>query len=174
MPPHCDTKDGPVVEAAREALETENVNYILPYVGPEQEAELEEAFEDTLAARKQGEKAQDVADQWFFETAVRLHRENEGEEFTGLRPAGLDRGPVVPRAETAIEEDDPSELIDFIQEQVRDEIEERFERVKENEGFDINDVEAAREYVSAKLDLTLYSHHLYQEIPDVEGYSGST
>jgi hypothetical protein len=29
MPPHGDTRDGPVEKAATKALETENVNYIL-------------------------------------------------------------------------------------------------------------------------------------------------
>jgi hypothetical protein len=29
MPPHCDTLDGPVVKAAKRALEAQNVNLIL-------------------------------------------------------------------------------------------------------------------------------------------------
>ena len=32
MPPHCDTMDGPVVTAARKALEAQNVNLALAYV----------------------------------------------------------------------------------------------------------------------------------------------
>lgn len=44
MPPHCDTMDGPVVTAAREALETENINLILAYV-PES---------NPIVAQKQG------------------------------------------------------------------------------------------------------------------------
>lgn len=30
MPPHCDSMDGPVVKVAMHALETGNVNLILP------------------------------------------------------------------------------------------------------------------------------------------------
>ena len=29
MPAHCDTRDGPVVRAAKKALETGNLNYVL-------------------------------------------------------------------------------------------------------------------------------------------------
>jgi len=36
-----------------------------------------------------------VADDWLFETAVRLHRPARG-TYSGLKPAGLDEGPVVP------------------------------------------------------------------------------
>ena len=32
MPPHCDSLDGPVVTAAREALARADVDLILPYV----------------------------------------------------------------------------------------------------------------------------------------------
>ena len=72
MPPHCDTLDGPVVKAAIKALESGNANLILPYVPRKAEAELKKAFGKTLQVRKQGKRAQELADYWFFETAVRL------------------------------------------------------------------------------------------------------
>lgn len=90
MPPHCDTMDGPVVKAATEALEKGNVNFILSWVPKKAEVELRKAFEKTLLARKLGKEAKELADYWFFETAVRLHREGEGASYTGLKPAGLD------------------------------------------------------------------------------------
>ena len=43
--PHCDTMDGPVVKAARRALETGNANLILPWIHKESEEELKQAFE---------------------------------------------------------------------------------------------------------------------------------
>lgn len=92
LPPHCDTLDGPVVKAARMALEKGNVNLILPWVPKRAEAELKDAFEKSLRVRKLGKEAADFADYWFFETAVRLHREGEGASYTGLKPAGLGPG----------------------------------------------------------------------------------
>ena len=95
MPPHCDTMDGPVVKAARAALDRGNVNLILPYVPKKAEAELRHAFERTMRVRLLSPEARETVDIWFFETAVRLHREGEGAPFTGLKPAGLDEGPAV-------------------------------------------------------------------------------
>ena len=66
MPPHCDTRDGPVVKAAIKALETGNLNYVLLWIPKESENELKGIFEKTQRARKAGKDAQEVADDWFF------------------------------------------------------------------------------------------------------------
>ena len=153
MPPHCDTLDGPVVKAARTALKTGNVNHVLPWVPKKAETELKKAFDKTLLARKQGEEAREIADYWLFETAVRLHREGEGAPYTGLKPAGTDWGPVVPRAEKAISEGNPKK-----------ELQERFNRAIAKKEYDINNVDAAREYVQAELGFVLYSQGLYSAI----------
>ncbi len=161
MPPHCDTMDGPVVKAAQRALEIGNVNLILPWVPKKAEVELRKAFEKTLRARKLGKEAKELADYWFFETAVRLHREGEGAPYTGLKPAGLDWGPVVPRAEKAIEKGDPNEVIKFILHATEEELQERFKHAMAKKEYDENNVDAAREYVQAMLGFVLHSHQLY-------------
>jgi len=164
MPPHCDTMDGPVVKAARMALETGNVNLILPWVPKKAETELRKAFEKTMRARKLGKEAAEIADYWLFETAVRLHREGEGAPYTGLKPAGLDWGPIVPRADKAIEKGNAKEVVGFISHAVEEELQERFKHAMAKKKYDINDVDAAREYVQAMLGFVLYSHHLYTYI----------
>jgi hypothetical protein len=156
--------DGPVVKAATKALETGNVNLILPWVPKKAEAEFKKAFRRTLRARKQGKEASGLADYWFFETAVRLHREGEGAPYTGLKPAGLDWGPVVPRADKAIEQGNAKEAIEFLLHTVEEELQERFKRAMAKKNYDENDVDAAREYVQAMLGFVLYSHHLYTYI----------
>ena len=70
--------------------------YILPYVKGAATADMRSAFEKVLRARKAGPAAREVADLYFYETAVRLHRAGEGAPYTGLKPAGLDVGPVIP------------------------------------------------------------------------------
>lgn len=161
MPPHCDTMDGPVVRAARAALEEGNVNLVLPWVPRRAEGELKRAFKETLSARRQGRQAQKVADRWFFETAVRMHRAGEGMPFTGIKPAGLDWGPVVPLADRAVETGDASEVISLLKHTVEEELQERFEAAVSRKSYDVNDVAAAREYVHAVLGFVLYAHHLY-------------
>jgi hypothetical protein len=156
--------DGPVVSACKMALDTGNVNYALPFVPKKAEEELSLAFEKTVKARKLGVDAAEVADLWFFETAVRLHREGEGASFTGLKPAGLDWGPVVPLAEKDIENEDPTDTIEFLKRMVEEKMLEKFEAVISKKDYQSDDVDAAREYIEAMLNFVLSSHHLYKYV----------
>ena len=83
---HCDGLDGPVVTAARKALESGNVNLVLIWVQKNDEAEIASAFQKTLSVRKLNAQVKDLADTYFFETLVRVHRAGEGEPYTGLKP----------------------------------------------------------------------------------------
>jgi hypothetical protein len=64
---HCDGMDGLVVKAAEEALEMENINYILPFIRDKHEDELKDVFERTLVVRELSGDAAELADYWFFE-----------------------------------------------------------------------------------------------------------
>jgi hypothetical protein len=160
MPPHCDALDGPVVRAAREALEREDVTLVLPYVMATFEADVRQAFDLAVKARLQGAEAHELAELFFFETVVRLHRAGEGAPFTGLKPAGLDVGPVIPLAERAIDSGDPSALADFLAEAVRAEVATRFAELVELKGRAGEGVDAARAHVSAVLGLQVWAHKL--------------
>src|SRR5512135_625047 len=107
MPPHCDSLDGPVVIAAREALVTNDLDRVLPYASVQGEDEVRDAFVRVLKVRALGGAAQEIADRWFFETVVRVHRAGEGAPFTGLKPAGLPPGPAVRAADQSIEAGSP-------------------------------------------------------------------
>jgi hypothetical protein len=161
MPPHCDSLDGPVVKAAEQALAARDVSLVLPYVPRDGEDEIIRAFTSTLAAREEGDTARSIADRWFFETVVRVHRAGEGAAFTGLKPAGLGHGPVVPIAERAFERGNPDELATVLCDVVDKEVRRRFE-----EALDLTpsngDVEARRRHVEAVLGLEVWSHKLYE------------
>src|SRR5512142_1210765 len=75
---HCDTMDGPVVNTARMALEKGDVTPVLKWVRKDDEGEIKAQFQKTLAARKQGKEAKELADKYFFETLIRIHRAGEG------------------------------------------------------------------------------------------------
>jgi hypothetical protein len=85
---HCDGMDGSVVMAAQKALETGDVNLVLIWVQKKDEDEIRKAFQKTFALRKLSPEARDLADMYFFETLVRIHRAGEGESYTGIKPAG--------------------------------------------------------------------------------------
>ena len=162
MPPHCDALDGPVVKAARRALEARDVNVVLPYVKKEGEAEVVRAFERVIGIRESDPAAREIADLYFFETVVRVHRAGEGAPYTGLKPAGLDVGPVIPAAERAIETGSPVELLELLTDTVRSEVMRRFDRVMQLRPQAEGNVDQAREYAQAMLGLEVYSHKLNQ------------
>ena len=164
MPPHCDSLDGPVVVAARRALETADVGVILPYVHADGEAELRDAFDRTRKARALGGEARDVADRWFFETAVRVHRAGEGAPFTGLKPAGLDVGPVIPVAERALATGSPDELVALLTDVLRGEVLRRHGRAMALAPAADGSVAAARAHVEAMLDLQVWSHRVHGQL----------
>jgi hypothetical protein len=159
------------VKAAKKALETGNINYVLIWIQKESEKELKSVFEKTLRARKTGKEAQEVADDWFFETAIRLHRAGEGAPYTGLKPAGLDEGPVVPRTEKAIETGDANEAIRFILHAVEEDLTHRFNDVMAKKTYEVNDVAAGRAYVAAFIGWVVYTHHLYTSITGGGGHA---
>lgn len=161
MPPHCDSMDGPVVLAARRALEANDPNVALAYVKAEGEPEVLEAFQRTIAAHNGNQAANELADLYFLETLVRVHRAGEGAAYTGLKPAGLGFGPVVPVAERAVESGSPDQLIRVLTDKVRDEVVERLGRAMVLKEHASEGVAAAREYVEATLGLEVWSHKLY-------------
>jgi hypothetical protein len=153
--------DGPVVLAAKRALDAHDPTLALPYVKQEGEHEVLAAFERTIAAHNGDPKVNELADLYFFETVVRVHRAGEGAPYTGLKPAGLGFGPVVPVAERAIETGSPDELIRVLTDKVRREIVERFGRAMDLKRHADEDLATAREYVEAMLGLEVWSHKLY-------------
>ena len=162
MPPHCDSLDGPVVRAAQRALDTGNVALALPFVPKAAEHEVGEVFDKVVTARAAGAAAREVADRHFFETVVRLHRAGEGAPYTGLKPAGLDVGPVIPLAEKAIESGHAKPLEDVLVTAVRDELARRFYHLGHLRSAAARGVDEARAYVGAMLGLQVWAHGLHQ------------
>lgn len=164
MPPHCDSLDGPVVTAARRALDTGDVDFVLPYVDAGGEDEVHEAFDRVMPLRDADPKAADLAYRWFFETVVRVHRAGENAPYTGLKPAGLDVGPVIPAAEKAVATGQAEELYRLLAEEMRSQLEQRLNRVERLAASREASVPAAREHVEAMLGFEVYTNHLYHAL----------
>jgi hypothetical protein len=145
---HCDTLDGPVVEAARKALENGQLNPVLAWVQPADEAEIRGAFEHARTVRKLGGEARALADTWFFETLVRIHRAGEGAPYTGLKPAGQKLGPALVAADAAVAKGSAAEVEKLLVEAVRHGLHRSFSAVKARKAPDA-DVKAGREWVAA-------------------------
>lgn len=162
MPPHCDSLDGPVVAAARRALEARDVDLVLPFVPADGEDEVRAAFDRAMPVRELGPQARETADLLFFETVVRIHRAGEGAPYTGLKPAGLSFGPVIPLAEAAIDDNSIDRLADYLTDTLRDELRHRLDTVHELDAQRQRSLADERRYVEAMLDFQVHSHHLYE------------
>ena len=163
---HCDAVDGPVATAAVKALDSRDVNLVLPYAPATAERELTTAFEQALAVRGKGPEAKALADRYFMETAVRLHRAGENAPYTGLQPAGIDFGPAIPAAEKALESGDPRPLIQLMSQEVGSEIAERFEKAQARQiatekPTTREEVQTTRERVSAELAFIGFVEGIY-------------
>lgn len=157
---HCDTLGGPVVTTAKQALEKGDVTPVLKWVKPAQEAEIRAAFGRTLAVRKLGPEAKEMADMYFFETLVRIHREGEGAPYTGLKPAGAVE-PAVALADQALETGNVDHLTSAISAHVVAGIKERFARAFETKKHADEGVAAGREFVEAYVQFTHYVERLH-------------
>jgi len=121
--------DGPVVKAAQKALAAGNGNQVLIWVQQKDEGEVRKAFQKALAVRRLNPEAREMADMYFFETLVRLHRAGEGEPYTGIKPAGRDLGPAIPAADKAIEQKSAQQLRTFLTGTIQDGLQDRFKNV---------------------------------------------
>ena len=146
---HCDTMDGPAVADAKKAIENNNVNYVLKWVFPEYEKEMTHIFNLIMKVRVLSPEAMEVADMYFFETLVRIHRAGEGMPFTGVKPSGTPVDEKIKAADRSIELGNLSPLKELVPDDKFPELKNRFDRVMSLKNFDVNDVKAGREYVEA-------------------------
>ena len=159
---HCDGMDGPLVMAAKKALETGDINLVLIWVQKKDEAEIKKAFQKTLAVRKLNFEAKELADMYFFETLVRVHRAGEGEPYAGIKPAGRDLGPAIPAGDKAVADGKLEPLYRLLTEKIHDGLHQKFELVMKKKNFRKDDVQAGREYVEAYVPFIHYVEALYE------------
>ena len=159
---HCDGMDGPVVKAAQQALATGDPNPVLIWVNKNDESQIRSAFERTLSVRKLSPAARNLADTYFFETLVRVHRAGEGAAYTGLKPAGRDLGPAIPAADQALRSGDPAALTRLLAETMRAGLLEKYQKAMAAKSFPVSDVRAGREYVEAYVRYIHYVEAMYE------------
>ncbi len=159
---HCDTLNGPVVIAARGALAKGDVTSVLKWVKPDQEADIRAAFARTLVVRRQSKEAAELADMYFFETLVRIHRAGEGAPYTGLQPAGA-VDPGIEAADKALETGNVDPLVSDISHRLAEALAARFTKVIEAKRHAEESVAAGREYVEAYVDFIHFYERLFAE-----------
>lgn len=156
---HCDSLDGPVIVEARAALASGDVSPVLKWVRADDEAAIRSAFAQTRAVRQLSPAAAELADRFFFETLVRLHRAGEGEPFTGLKPAGTTEAAIA-AADRAIKEGKFDAPIAELTAKIDRLLRERFTELQRRREHRDHHVPAGRDYVEAYVGFI----HLYERL----------
>jgi hypothetical protein len=158
---HCDTYDGPVVKAGQQALDRNDLDLAVIWIKPDAETELRTAFKQALAVRGLSNEARELADRFFLETLVRLHRAGEGEPYTGIKPKGTPTAPAVAAADTAIQKGSTRSLVKLLTEMSSATLQQRLDRVLATRKYKAGDVHAGREYVEAYVAFVEAAERMY-------------
>jgi hypothetical protein len=104
-----------------------------------------------------------VADRYFLENLVRIHRAGEGESYEGIKPRGTVLDPRVIAADEAMETGNLEPLMALIPAEKHSELRHRFARARALKQFDVNDLAAGRAYIAAYVSFYKYAegeeHH---------------
>ncbi len=171
---HCDTMGGPIIKSAQEALETGKIDLVLMWIQKDDEAELKAAFQKAREVRKMNPAAKELADRYFLETFVRIHRAGEGAPFTGIKPAGTELNPGVEEADKALATGSADALLKLMTETVLHGIREHYERTMSLKKHVGKSVDAGREYAEAYVKYVHYIEKLYDDAIIKTGHHGHT
>ena len=159
---HCDTTSGPIIPEAKAALEKGDMTPMLKWIKKDNEAEIKAAFTKAVAVRAKGREAKELADQYFLETLVRLHRAGEGAPYTGIKAEPVE--PIVAMADKALAEGSADAMIKKINGHTAGAIKEKFNKALEAKKDKDRSVEAGREFVEAYVSYMHYVEGIHTAI----------
>ena len=159
---HCDSMKGPVIPEAQMAIEKGDITPILKWIKPEYESEIKEAFELTRQVRKGGSQAKELADKYFLETLIRLHRAGEGASYTGIKDSAPEK--IIVLSDQALSDGSVDELIEKIQIHLAAAVREKFEKVLHAAKQKDQSVGAGRRFVEAYVQYTHFVEGIHTAI----------
>lgn len=148
---HCDTLDGPVITAARKALDHKNPNFVLIWVKKEDEEEVKKAFKKALDKRKRAKNQQEkiMAEMEFFESLVKIHRLSEGANYEGLKPIGQ-IPEEIKLADQAVESGQLDKVLARISSSKdKNTIQQLFQELMKDQKYSTHDLDKGRQFVKS-------------------------
>lgn len=157
---HCDTMNGPVITAAKQALKTGDVKLILIWVSPQDEATITELFNKTIKLRKISPEVQELADRNFFENIVRIHRAGEGVPYTGIKDS-TEVEPPIAAADKALQTGNMADVMKMLNGSIEKGVKGKFDLMMSLKNYDKGDVEAGRKFVESYVTFMHYLESIY-------------
>jgi len=130
-------------------------------VRPEDEKKLTLMFDNVNKVRALSQEAKELADQYFFETVVRIHRMGEGVGYTGLKPADYKPEEGIEAADIAVEKNSLSNVLTRLDEKHHAKVKTMFADLQSKKNYELNDLAAGREYVESYVHFIHYVEELY-------------
>ena len=165
---HCDTTGGPVIPEAKTALKSGDITPILKWVKKDDEAEIRAAFAKAVAVRGKGKEAMELADQYFLETLVRVHRAGEGAPYSGIKDEAVE--PIIALSDKALANGSAEEMIGMISNHMAAAIRTKFQHALETKKNRDESVEAGREFVAAYVTYMHYVESVHTAIAASGGH----
>ncbi|MBL1213283.1 MAG: hypothetical protein HND52_08005 [Ignavibacteriae bacterium] len=168
---HCDSVEGPVVVAAKKSLQTGNLNHVLIWVGEDDEAEIRNMFNKVNNVRNINEDVRNLADMYFYETVVRVHRMGEGVGYTGIKNESFKPEEGIEAADIAIEKNSVKDILAHLDEAEHEKVKHYFHELQTKRNFDLNNIEAGRKYVESYVHFIHYVEGLFSGSNEHEHHS---
>jgi len=169
---HCDSMSGPVIPEAMAALEKGNITPILKWIKPEYEREVKKAFELAVQVRGESPEAKELADKYFLETLIRIHRAGEGAPYTGIKETPPEKITIL--TDHALANGSADELIKKIQAHLAVAIKEKFDKALQASKNKDESVESGREFVEAYVQYTHYVEGIHTAIMSTASHHGDS
>jgi hypothetical protein len=150
---------GPVLKAAKIALETGNVNYILIWVPENSENTVKNLLENTCCIRSSKTHLSQLAYDWYFEMVNRFYQSSKSPDYD-TNQFQSSAGKLFLKIENAIESGNFEEIRDMIPVSHEADAQQRFLQVMNLRDYPVNNITAGRSYVSAFFDFNRYVHNL--------------
>jgi hypothetical protein len=160
---YCETLEEPLVRDARKALDQRKVELAFKWADKDREAEIRTAFDRAVKERETSPATAEATDKIFFETLGRVHCEGENFPFLGMNPSGPGVHPVRQEIDRALATDDVDDLSQRINSEVSKGIHERFDKVRQFEAGQQDDVDIARKYVDTYVDYVGYVEKIHKD-----------
>lgn len=164
---HCDSYDGPVIQDALKALDQSNVELVFKWISEDQEKEISDLFKKTLQYKNSDTEVYQLLEKHFFETLVRLHREGEGEPYTGLKPAGS-TSTIIGMTDKALQDKNPESLLFNLGLHIDKVILEKYEKSVKLREAQNESIEQGRAYVTAYVEYTHIVEALHKVLEHAE------
>jgi phage terminase small subunit len=167
---HCDTLDGPIINDARTAIEKKDIAPVLKWLKDKHsEEEVRHAFKSAMKVRGKDADVEEIADHYFFETLVRVHRTGEGAPYTGLKASG-NVAPAILAADKALKKGSVDKLAKKIGHAVETAIKKRFEEAKKKRAHKDENVKDGREYVEAYVGYVHFVEGIHNMVSGAGGH----